>query len=182
MTKYKKKKKKRKYVPKKYDFIIIDTEFTEHNELLEVAIVKRDGSTLYHRYFKPYASSWRTDVHGITPKQVADAPNARDCKDDIINIIKQADILVFFDPHRDRIAFHRSGVHLADNVWDVQQMYKQIFRKQESLSTIVERMGAPQEREHNALSDARCIAHLFNVYLGFNDMLLRMEYDPQFWY
>lgn len=182
MKKNKKKKKKRKYVPKKYDFIVIDTEFTERNELLEVAIVKRDGSTLYHRYFKPHATSWRTDVHGITPEQVADTPNARDCRDDIINIIKQADILVFFDPHRDKLAFHRSGVHLADNIWDVQQMYKHIFGKQLSLSVVAELMGAPQVQEHNALSDARTIARLFNVYMNLSDMLLRLQYDPQFWY
>jgi DNA polymerase-3 subunit epsilon len=84
------------------DFVVLDMETTgvsPHDlttEVLEVAIVGSDGSTLLNTLVKPVATTIpNTHIHGITTEMCASAPSFREVYPEIVRAIQNKIVVVY---------------------------------------------------------------------------------------
>lgn len=83
--------------------IVLDTETTgldSSDEILQLAVVDADGTTLINERFRPvYKTAWpdAQRVNGISPEDVTDKPTIYDAKDEIQDILDSADIIVGYN-------------------------------------------------------------------------------------
>ncbi|GAA06975.1 3'-5' exonuclease [Photobacterium leiognathi] len=82
--------------------IYLDTETTgldpDFNEVLEIAIVDREGKILLNTLVKPQRNeSWHEAqvIHGISPEMVANAPTMEDLKPTINDIVKGQHVRIY---------------------------------------------------------------------------------------
>ncbi len=119
------------------NLICLDAEFAENEELLELSILNKDGEEFYHSYYKPqFIDNWRTDIHHITPKMVADSPSFTDELTRLQHIIDSADLLTGFAVDNDMRVLEHSGIEGFDKktVLDVKDMYWYLRGKDNNMS------------------------------------------------
>lgn len=145
--------------------LVVDTEYTEHNELLEIAVVDLSGRCLYHRFFRPAKhDSWPESekIHHITPAMVANKPTARECAKEIRQLLYSAECLAFFSPHGDLYVLRSIGI-LPRNVIDIRDGLPNRLRDcglEEVASWFCYKW---QGARHSALGDARAAAYCYMV-------------------
>lgn len=100
------------------ELICLDAEFAEGVEMLELSIVDASESVVYSRRFKPRTlTRWHSDIHGITPGMVADAPRFADCRGEIGEIMKNARYVAGFAvAENDLSHLRKEGLHSADHL------------------------------------------------------------------
>lgn len=99
-------------------FIVLDAEFTDTQEILELTIASLGGDIIYHQYFKPVESSrWPNSqrIHHITPAMVADKPTFKSCRNDIQKIIDSSDYICGFAVDNDLHHLDEHGIDIADD-------------------------------------------------------------------
>ena len=99
-------------------FIVLDAEFTDTQEILELTIASLEGDIIYHQYFKPVESSrWPNSqrIHHITPSMVADKPTFDRCRDKIQTIIDRASYICGFAVDNDLRHLDEHGIYIADD-------------------------------------------------------------------
>ena len=106
--------------------ICLDAEFTENEELLELSVFNTDGNEIYHRFYKPEnITTWRTDIHHITPEMVANEAPFSGCREEVQRLIDSSFALTGFAVGNDLRVLSRSGIGGLETkrMIDVKDMY-----------------------------------------------------------
>ncbi len=106
--------------------ICLDAEFADNEELLELSVFSTDGQEIYHRFYCPEKiETWRTDIHHISPEQVAGLPSFEKVREEVQTIIDDADAVTGFAVANDFRVLERSGITgLSEKrILDVKEMY-----------------------------------------------------------
>lgn len=83
------------------DTVYLDLETTgleSTDEVLEIAIVDDSGGTLLHSFVKPQQRKrWpkAEKIHGITPQKVKDAPSLDDLAEQIADILRDKQLVIY---------------------------------------------------------------------------------------
>lgn len=108
--------------------IVLDAEFTDTQEILELTIASLNGQIIYHQYFKPVESErWPNSqrIHHITPAMVADKPTFKSCRNEIQKIIDSSDYICGFAVDNDLRHLNEHGIDIDDDkrVIEVRRWY-----------------------------------------------------------
>jgi len=95
------------------NFVVLDTETTgleKPAEICEIAIVDHTGAILMSTYVKPTLPipAAATKIHGITDDMVSGAPQWPAVRDEVLHIIKGADVIVY------NATYDRQLMHWSD--------------------------------------------------------------------
>ncbi len=175
-----KKDKPRSY---KYPLLCFDSETTNHGELLELSVFDLSGNEVYHKYFKPRAKKWPTDIHHITPEMVADCKRFAEHRSEIRELLNSTRYLAGCALSNDLNNLRRHGVRLNDGhtVFEIQNWYwllndpsNRHEKQQAGLAAIAERYGLTfgDEHAHSATADTRVTLECFKA--------LASDFDVQF--
>ena len=151
--------------PIEYPLLCLDCETTVHGELLELSVYDIAGNEVYHRYFKPRAKKWPTDIHHITPEQVRNCNNFRSHRAEVRKLLASTHYLVGCALNNDLRILQRNGVTLPQHsftVLDIQNWYwlmddpgRWHTRTQTGLAAIAETYGVDfgNGHAHSASAD-----------------------------
>ena len=105
--------------------LCFDSETTNHGELLELSVFDVAGNEVYHRYFRPHAKNWPSDIHHITPDMVAGAKRFIAHRGEIGYLINGSKFLLGCALSNDIHNLKRHGVETSDGhvVIDIQSWY-----------------------------------------------------------
>ena len=164
--------------------IVIDTETTGlnpyENELLQVSIVKTDGTVLYNEYVKPTkATSWDSAeaVNHISPSDVANSKTIEEQLPEINRILAQSKSVIGYNTPFDMSFLSSSGAAFRDdvNVIDVMRDYSERHGEWDNdkgrykwikLVECAEHYGyewnSHEGQAHNSLSDCFATLYCFN--------------------
>ena len=164
--------------------IVIDTETTGlnpyENELLQVSIVKTDGTVLYNEYVKPTkATSWDSAeaVNHISPSDVANSKTIEEQLPEINRILAQSKSVIGYNTPFDMSFLSSSGAAFRDdvNVIDVMRDYSERHGEWDNdkgrykwikLIECAEHYGyewnSHEGQAHNSLSDCFATLYCFN--------------------
>ncbi|MBD5280900.1 MAG: 3'-5' exonuclease [Bacteroides sp.] len=119
------------------EIICLDAEFTENEELLELSVFDLSGKEIYHRYYKPEnISTWRTDIHHITPEMVANELPFSKRREEVQRLLDSSFALTGFAVGNDLRVLSRSGITGMETkrVIDVKDMYWYLRGLKEEMS------------------------------------------------
>jgi DNA polymerase III epsilon subunit-like protein len=124
-------------------------------------------------------------IHGISNKDVADAPVFADIKDDVLSSL-EADAIVAHNAHVDLDVLRRKlGVWTPPEVFDTLKLARRLLPGRDSykLGSLVDAfklaVGIPEElNPHRATYDALVTARLFVVLAGRTGSLALLRGDP----
>jgi len=172
--------------------VCIDIEATDIStkdtaDIIQVSICALDGTKLYDQLINPGYDIPDNDKHNITTEMVKDQPTLSEAWDEIHQILDDADIILAYSTESDFAYLQKSAekkmlkfeldyndwldvaVHAKDLIgalrWQSEKMYW--FYKTPKLTTsyeIVLNKPFPGDA-HDALTDARATAELFNAML-----------------
>ena len=84
--------------------VVLDCETTgldkDDDEILQISLIDGNSDVLLNSYVKPiHTNSWDSaqKIHGISPEMVKDAPVFNDIKEQVKNIIRNADLLIGYN-------------------------------------------------------------------------------------
>jgi DNA polymerase III epsilon subunit-like protein/very-short-patch-repair endonuclease len=160
-----------KEMTKRDDLIIFDTETTGTNqwsEILEIAILDREGNILFDRLVKPKRGIPResSEVHGITKEDVKDKLRFDEIWPEISHYFENGMVLAFnvaFDLRMLKQTAHRWKMTLPENIQhdcimlkyaSYQRAVNKGQSKSPSLLEACEQLGI-QPGQHRALGDAQ---------------------------
>ena len=160
-------------------FAVIDVETTGlrpqgYDRIIEIAVVRMDDT--YHSVdewvtlVNPQRDLGPTSIHGITGRDVADAPTFVEIAGDVLERLADAVIVghnIRFDLAFVRAEVRRVGYELpvVDGVCTLALSCSLGFDSARSLSACCQQVGVPHEGSHAALGDARATAGLLRAYL-----------------
>lgn len=160
----------------KYPLLCFDTETTNHGELLEISVFDIEGNEVYHRYFRPHATGWPTDIHHITPEMVAGAKRFAAHRHELQKLLSSARYLVGCALSNDLSSLRRHGLELplkTQSIIEIQNWYwllndpsGRTVKQQTGLAAIAEayNLGFGQDQPHSATADTRltldCFRHM----------------------
>jgi DNA polymerase-3 subunit epsilon len=101
----------------KRDFVILDTETTSlDGEIVDIALIDREGKILFNSLVKPKTSVTREafNVHGISDDMLATAPTWPEVFPKIAKILKDRLILIYND------IFDRSMIYNTCDLWGIE--------------------------------------------------------------
>lgn len=180
--------KKRK--PVKYPLLCFDSETTNHGELLELSVFDMYGNEVYHKYFKPRAKKWPSDIHHITPDMVADCKRFAAHRNEVRNLLNSTRNLVGCALSNDLNTLRRHGVQLSDaqhTVFEIQNWFWLLNdssgrqdKHQAGLSTIADHYGLSfgDEHAHSATADTRVTLECFKALVADFDSKYGDENTP----
>jgi DNA polymerase-3 subunit epsilon len=160
------------------EFIVIDVETTglnpNSNRIVEIALLRVNNGMIteaYENRFNPEGPVGKTEIHGITDADVANAPRFSDKADEIKAFIGERALVAHnakFDLAFLRAEFARSGSELP---WlksictlEASQYYlPDLYRRK--LADCCEEIGVQIDNAHSALGDATATAKLCHFYL-----------------
>lgn len=149
----------------------IDTETTgldaENDEVLQLAIVKLDGTVAYTHLFKPVrAERWdeAMKVNHITPEMVSDEPSLLDEKERIESVFESVDIIAGWNVLYDLEMLYACGIDFPSSVlfcdlmpafcdaWRKEHPEYPLDRSRERLVRATQWLGI-RHNAHDALGD-----------------------------
>jgi len=160
------------------EFIVIDVETTglnpSSNRIVEIALLRVNNGMItesYENRFNPEGPVGKTEIHGITDADVANAPRFSDRADEIKAFIGERALVAHnakFDLAFLRAEFARSGNELP---WlksictlEASQYYlPDLYRRK--LADCCGEIGIQIDNAHSALGDAMATAKLCHFYL-----------------
>ncbi len=154
--------------------LCFDSETTNHGELLELSVFDAEGTEAYHRYFRPHAKNWPSDIHHITPEMVADGKRFIAHRGEIGYLINSARFLLGCALSNDIHSLKRHGVEISDNhvVIDIQSWFwllKDDTDRHEKLQTGLAAIGETygldfgEGQAHSATADTRLTLECFRA-------------------
>lgn len=169
-----------------YPLLCFDTETTNHGELLELSVFDIHGNEVYHRYFKPRASSWPTNIHHITPEMVKDCKRFSHHRDEIQQLLNSTRFLVGCALSNDLHTLKRYKVELhgSHTVFDIQNWYwmlhdesNRLEKQQTGLAVIADKYGLDfgEGHAHSATDDTRLTLDCFKALVA--DFEKRYNHD-----
>lgn len=172
-----------------YDCVFIDLEATsyderyvQYNDILQIAIVDRDGNVLIDQYCKPRKESWdrASKVNDIYPFLVENCPRFKEVKPYVQDIFDRSDSVITFDYYLVRNYLEK---YKFDNVSYLQSVasrlreYNRIMGIENPQWTTLEyaasEFGLVYD-QNNAVEDAKAILALYN-FLEENDRKIKLE-------
>ena len=152
------------------------------DNILQLSIVDDKLNTIYNSYFCPDKKAWNVEAtkNGITYDMVKNKPKLVDEKEKIINILKQADIIVTFNGDHFDLPFieYRVGYKNKAESFDVMQealkqfaLYKH-FMMRPSLALTCEWFGITNYKAHDSEADAKAT---MQIYLKMQEELQKPE-------
>ena len=158
------------------EIICLDAEFTENEELLELSVFDLSGKEIYHRYYKPEnISTWRTDIHHITPEMVANELPFSKRREEVQRLLDSSFALTGFAVGNDLRVLSRSGITGMETkrVIDVKDMYWYLRGLKEEMSPFsipsllvcANALGLAfsEEDAHSASADTEATLRCFNL-------------------
>lgn len=163
------------------NFLVLDTETTglERGEIVQIAIVNKAGDVLLDTLVKPkeLIPADATRIHGITDDMVKDAPDWRDVRKKVWNLLAGQHVVIYNAVY-DRKMMHQSAERwemvkidwkeyaafwcamemFAEHYGDYNE-YRGSYRWQK-LSTAARHYGIRQNSAHTALDDAETTRQL----------------------
>lgn len=172
----------------RYPLLCLDTETTNHGELLEISIFDIEGNEVYHRYFKPHAKSWPDEIHHITPEMVSGCKRFSAHRGELQNLLNSADCLLGCALSNDLHTLRRYGLSFKPGlpIMDIQHWYwllndtsNRLERQQTGLSAIADHygLGFGDSQPHSATADTRLTLESFKTLV--KDFLCREFKDRQ---
>ena len=171
----------------KDNLIVLDVETTGtdiySDEILQVSIINEQGEILLDSYVKPQKhSEWKKAeaMHGITPATVANSPSIEQLKEQIQNIIDEADIIVGYNIDAFDIQFleESAGINFKDkDTYDVMLAFAPIYGdynkrygnyKWQSLSTCANYYNY-EFNAHNSLEDTKATLYCYQKIKEYKD-------------
>lgn len=158
-----------------YPLLCFDSETTNHGELLELSVFDIHGNEVYHRYFKPRAKKWPTDIHHITPEMVADCSHFSEYRKEIRQLLNSTRYLVGCALSNDISNLRRHGVRLEEGkyrIFEIQNWYWLLNdatgrqeKQQTGLVNIAGHYGLSfgDEQAHSATADTRLTLESFKA-------------------
>lgn len=157
-----------------YPLLCFDSETTNHGELLELSIFNLDGNEIFHRYFRPRAKSWPTDIHHITPEMVAKEKRFSASKRTVQKLINSSPYLLGCALSNDLHTLRRYGINIDNKhtFIDIQNWYWLLNdasgrreKNQTGLSAIAAHYGLDfgTEQPHSATADTRLTLECFKA-------------------
>ena len=160
--------------------IAFDTETTglnpEKDEVLQLAIVDENGSTLFNEYFKPQRhTSWdeAERIHMISPQQVQWGFSLEQSVQRVSDILNSASTVIGYNVGFDVQFLQHAGVSVP-RTYDVMKEFSEIYGewneyfknyKWQSLSKCAEYYGY-KFSAHNALEDAKATVFCYRKMKG----------------
>ena len=154
--------------------VFIDTETTGltpgKDEVLSIAIVDKDGNEVFYSLIRPLERKrWpnAAEIHGITWKDVKDAPTILDIGNEVADILESADLIVGYNLEFDMDMLIENGLPDVDSRrYDLMDEYAQAYgrwsdRKEDYLWVKLEQCARHYGYgfdAHNALEDAKATA------------------------
>ncbi len=156
--------------------ICLDAEFTENEELLELSVFDLTGKEIYHQFYKPEKiTSWRTDIHHITPEMVANELPFSKRREEVQRLLDSSFALTGFAVGNDLRVLARSGIIGMETkrVIDVKDMYWYLRGIKEemnpfsvpSLLVCSNALGLEfsEDEAHSASADTEATLRCFNL-------------------
>ena len=165
------------------EFATIDFETTgfspSKNRVIEIGVVRTDSSGKvlreYQSLIQPNQDVGRTDIHGISPTDLIDAPVFSEILSDLADILNGA-ILVAHNAKFD-FSFLENELERAnaifqdiDGLCTLELVYQVLPNGSRKLSHCCEHFGIPLGNLHSALDDARMASQLFSRLLEGTDI------------
>ena len=153
-----------------------------NSSILQLSIVDDKLNTIYNSYFCPDTKAWNVEAtkNGITYDMVKNAPSLSDEKAKIIEILKQADVIVTFNGDHFDLPFieYRVGYKNKAESFDVMKealknfaLYKHNMMRP-SLALTCEWFGITNYQAHNSEADAKAT---MEIYLKMQEELQKPE-------
>lgn len=171
--KHKRRRKKDLSYCTDHGLLCFDSETTNHGEILELSVFGYNGEEVYHKYYRPRAKHWPTEIHHITPEKVAECKRFYASKNAVENLFNSTRYLLGCAVSNDLHTLQRYGIKLHENhrVFDIQNWHwllndasGRVEKHQTGLSTIADFYGLTfgKENAHSATADARITLECFN--------------------
>jgi len=169
--------------------IILDTETTEltpgHDEILQLAIIDDQKNVLFNEYLKPVRKTeWKQaeSIHGISPDMVKDKKSLVDFKDQIQELMNQADTIIGYNLSFDLSFLVQAGIKLpieAKRI-DVMREFAPIYGewndyfcsyRWQKLETAARYYGYSGGTAHDALEDTYMTLFVYQEMDALNNKL-----------
>ncbi len=173
----------------KDNLIVLDVETTGtdiySDEILQVSIINEQGEILLNSYVKPQKhSEWKKAeaIHGITQAMAANSPSIEQLKEQIQNIIDEADIIVGYNIDAFDIPFleESAGINFKDkDTYDVMLAFAPIYGdynerygnyKWQSLSTCANYYNY-EFNAHNSLEDTKATLYCYQKVKDYKERI-----------
>lgn len=157
-----------------FPLLCFDSETTNRGELLELSVFDGESNEIFHEYFKPRAKSWPTDIHHISPAQVAGCKNFTAYRKDVRRLLNSASYFVGCALSNDLHTLRRYGIRVKNSVrvFDIQNLFwllndtsERLEKQQKGLSAIADHYGLSfgEEQPHSATADTRMTLACFKA-------------------
>ena len=143
-----------------------------NNDILQLSIVDINLNTVYSRMFKPVkVTKWDNAQvkNSITPEMVQNEKTFDECKDEIITILKQCDLLIGFNIKGFDLPFleQKLDYKVKCSVMDLMIVARDEFSRYNhthfnpKLEDVCEWFGVSNNQAHDALADAIATMKIF---------------------
>ncbi|MDE7380762.1 MAG: 3'-5' exonuclease [Muribaculaceae bacterium] len=161
------------------DILVLDAEFVDNQEIIELAVTNIEGEILFHEFFKPQRiNTWPNTIgkHRISPEDVKDKPSFASRIKDIKKIFDTARFIIGFATSNDISHLKKSGLKISSStsIIDVKDYfwleYKDILQKDydsfPGLEFSAKYFGLEFEGKgaHSALSDTIVTLKLLEIF------------------
>lgn len=154
--------------------LCFDSETTNHGELLELSVFDAAGVEVYHKYFRPHAKTWPSDIHHISPEMVADCKRFIAHRGEISRMLNDVKYLLGCAISNDIHNLRRHGVnlnerHIAIDIqtwfWLLKDSTDRREKYQTGLAAIGQAYGLDfgEEKQHSATADTRLTLACFQA-------------------
>lgn len=159
---------------KEIKILFFDAEMTGGkvylDDIIQFSLLDFKKGILFDEYMAPRkVKSWKEteEIHNITPEMVEDKPTIKHFKNQINDILKNADILVGFGIENDLKFMGKALIKTGANtiIYDLQKTFSKIYSDTNimpSLSYTAKYFDCPKfGTKHNSLIDSYIIAYIF---------------------
>lgn len=158
----------------KYSLLCLDSETTNHGELLELSVFDITGKEVFHSYFRPRAKNWPTEIHHITPEMVASSKSFGASRYRLQRLFNKTTFILGCAVSNDLHTLERYGVKLSNKhiIFDIQNFYWLLNDKsgrreknQTGLAAIASHygLGFVDGHQHSATADTRLTVECFRA-------------------
>ncbi|HFG7890890.1 TPA: exonuclease domain-containing protein [Salmonella enterica subsp. enterica serovar Mbandaka] len=166
------------------DFVVLDTETTgldENAEIVEIAILDKDGKALLDTLVKPKnrIPTQASNIHGITNRDVKNAPSWDDIYSVFREVIKNKTVVIYNSKYDNRIIKQTCSLYGLPNprrktecAMLLYANYRNITNKStgnakwHKLTEALDQCGIPQSTAHRARGDCEMTLNLLRFMAG----------------
>ncbi|HBC9089265.1 TPA: 3'-5' exonuclease [Citrobacter koseri] len=169
------------------DFVVLDTETTgldENAEIVEIAILDKDGKALLDTLVKPKNKipAQASDIHGITNRDVKDAPSWGDIYSVFREVIKNKTVVIYNSKYDNRIIKQTCSLYGLPNPRRKSECAMLLYAnyrnstnnytgnaKWHKLTEALDQCGIPKSVAHRARGDCEMTLNLLRFMAGGYD-------------